>query len=75
MDRIKDLIKYRGYQISPGEIECVLLSHPAVFQVAVTAIPHATDDEHPIAYVTKMPGAEVQSCCKYDEATERVFTK
>lgn len=59
MDRIKDLIKYRGYQISPGEIESVLLSHPAVFEVAVTAIPHTTDDEHPIAYVTKMPGAEV----------------
>ncbi|KMQ86343.1 luciferin 4-monooxygenase [Lasius niger] len=59
IDRIKDLIKYRGHQISPGEIEGVLLLHPAVLEVAVTAIPHATDDEHPIAFVTKTPGAEV----------------
>ncbi|KAL6423477.1 hypothetical protein ACFW04_010216 [Cataglyphis niger] len=59
IDRIKELIKYRGYQISPGEIESVLISHPGVFEVAVTAVPHATDDEHPIAYVIKTPGAEV----------------
>ncbi|XP_072767524.1 LOW QUALITY PROTEIN: uncharacterized protein [Anoplolepis gracilipes] len=59
VDRIKDLIKYRGYHISSGEIEGVLLSHPGVSEVAVTGIPHPTDDEYPIAYVTKMPGIEV----------------
>ncbi|XP_036138311.1 4-coumarate--CoA ligase 1 [Monomorium pharaonis] len=58
IDRIKELIKYRGYQISPGEIEGVLLSHPAVMEVAVIPIPHAVDDEHPLAYVTKKPGAK-----------------
>jgi len=60
IDRIKELIKYRGYQISPGEIEGVLISHPAVLEVAVISIPHATDDEHPLAYITKKPGAKVQ---------------
>ncbi|GAB1860346.1 Luciferin 4-monooxygenase [Camponotus japonicus] len=59
IDRIKELIKYRGYQISPGEIEGVLILHPAVLEVAVLAVPHATDDEHPIAYVTKTPGSKV----------------
>ncbi|XP_018369931.1 PREDICTED: 4-coumarate--CoA ligase-like 7 [Trachymyrmex cornetzi] len=59
IDRIKELIKYRGYQISPGEIEGVLISHPAVLEVAVISIPHATDDEHPLAYITKKPGAKV----------------
>ncbi|KYM84413.1 4-coumarate--CoA ligase-like 7, partial [Atta colombica] len=58
IDRIKELIKYRGYQISPGEIEGVLISHPAVLEVAVISIPHATDDEHPLAYITKKPGAK-----------------
>ncbi|KAM0726065.1 4-coumarate--CoA ligase 1 [Formica fusca] len=59
IDRIKELIKYRGYQISPGEIEDVLSSHSAVLEVAVIAVPHATDDEHPLAYVTKRPDAKV----------------
>ncbi|XP_025262010.1 4-coumarate--CoA ligase 1-like [Camponotus floridanus] len=59
IERIKELIKCRGYQISPGEIEAVLMSHPAVLEAAVIGVPHAMDDEHPIAYVTKLPGAEV----------------
>lgn len=59
IDRIKELIKYRGYQISPGEIEDVLSSHPAVLEVAVVAVPHEIDDEHPIAYITKKPDVKV----------------
>ncbi|XP_018393717.1 PREDICTED: uncharacterized protein LOC108772644 [Cyphomyrmex costatus] len=59
IDRIKELIKYRGYQISPGEIESTLMSHPAVLEVAVLGVPHALDNEHPLAYVTKRPGIEV----------------
>jgi len=35
------------------------MSHPAVLEAAVIGVPHAMDDEHPIAYVTKLPGAEV----------------
>ncbi|XP_011872347.1 PREDICTED: 4-coumarate--CoA ligase 1-like [Vollenhovia emeryi] len=59
VDRIKALMKYRGYQISPGEIEGVLLTHPAVLEAAVIGIPHDVDDEHPLAYVTKKPDAKV----------------
>ncbi|KAL0124905.1 hypothetical protein PUN28_006636 [Cardiocondyla obscurior] len=58
IDRIKELIKYRGYQISPGEIEGVLITHPAVLEAAVISIPHAIDDEHPLAFITKKPGAK-----------------
>ncbi|XP_058799253.1 uncharacterized protein LOC131668820 [Phymastichus coffea] len=50
-DRMKDVIKYRNYQISPGELEEVLLSHPAVIEVAVVPIPHEIDNERPIAFV------------------------
>jgi acyl-coenzyme A synthetase/AMP-(fatty) acid ligase len=60
VDRIKELIKYRGYQVSPGEIENVLLSHPAVLEVAVIGVPHPIDDEHPLAFVSKQPDAKVQ---------------
>ncbi|XP_071639675.1 uncharacterized protein [Temnothorax longispinosus] len=58
IDRIKELIKYIGYQISPGEIEGVLITHSAVLEVAVITVPRAIDDEHPLAYVTKKPGTK-----------------
>ncbi|XP_071639666.1 luciferin 4-monooxygenase-like [Temnothorax longispinosus] len=59
MDRIKDLIKYRAYQISPTEVVNVLTSHPAVLEAVVIGVPHAIDDEHPVAFVIKRPGAKV----------------
>ena len=61
IDRIKELIKYRGQQISPAEIENILMSHPAVLEAAIIGVPHALDNEHPLAYVSKNPGIEVQS--------------
>ncbi|XP_071639660.1 luciferin 4-monooxygenase-like [Temnothorax longispinosus] len=59
VDRLKELIKYRGYQIPPGEIEDVLMLHPAVLEVAVIGVPHELDDEHPLAFVTKRPNVKV----------------
>ena len=51
VDRIKELVKVDGYQVSPAEVEAVLLSHPDVADAVVVARP---DDEHgevPIAFV------------------------
>jgi len=59
IDRIKELIKYRGNQISPGEIENVLTFHPTVMEAVVIGIPHELDDEHLLAFVTKKSGAKV----------------
>ncbi|CAK9828894.1 Luciferin 4-monooxygenase [Anthophora retusa] len=59
VDRLKELIKYQGHQITPNEIETILQSHPAVLEVAVVGIPHPTDDEHPIAFVSKVNDKEV----------------
>ncbi len=39
VDRLKELIKYKGMQIAPAELEAVLLSHPAVADAAVIPIP------------------------------------
>ncbi|XP_060811443.1 uncharacterized protein LOC132904738 [Bombus pascuorum] len=61
VDRLKEIMKYRGHQITPTEIENVLQSHPAVLEVAVVGIPHPTDDEHPIAFVSKIPEKEVSA--------------
>jgi acyl-CoA synthetase (AMP-forming)/AMP-acid ligase II len=51
VDRVKELIKYKGLQVAPAELEAILLAHPAVADAAV--IPHPDDDagEVPKAYV------------------------
>jgi acyl-CoA synthetase (AMP-forming)/AMP-acid ligase II len=51
VDRIKELIKYKGYQVAPAELESVLLTHPAVTDAAVVGVPHTEGGEAPRAYV------------------------
>ncbi len=45
------LIRYKGYQVAPAELEAVLLAHPGVLDAAVVGIPHAEGGEAPKAYV------------------------
>ncbi|XP_043502062.1 4-coumarate--CoA ligase 1-like [Polistes fuscatus] len=59
VDRIKETIKYQANQISPWEIENLLLTYPEVVDVAVVGVPHLVDDEHPMAFVTKVPDSKV----------------
>jgi acyl-CoA synthetase (AMP-forming)/AMP-acid ligase II len=51
VDRLKELIKYKGYQVAPAELEGVLLDHPAVEDAAVVGIPDAVAGEIPKAFV------------------------
>ena len=51
VDRAKELIKYKGYQVPPAELEDVLLSHPAVQDVAVIPSPDPEAGEVPKAFV------------------------
>jgi fatty acid CoA ligase FadD36 len=46
-----DLIKSGGYRIGAGEIEAVLLGHPAVSEVAVIGVPDADLGQRVVAYV------------------------
>ncbi|MBO2447644.1 acyl--CoA ligase [Actinomadura barringtoniae] len=50
-DRTKEMIKVRGFQVAPAEIEAVLHGHPAVADCAVYGIPDAADGEAIIAVV------------------------
>lgn len=59
IDRLKELIKYKGYQVSPVEIEVLLLSHPAVKDVAVAGKPDEFAGELPTAFIAKQPNSEV----------------
>ncbi|MBE7471136.1 MAG: 4-coumarate--CoA ligase family protein [Anaerolineae bacterium] len=51
VDRLKELIKYKGLQVAPAELEAVLLSHPAVADAAVIPSPDEEAGEVPKAFV------------------------
>jgi acyl-CoA synthetase (AMP-forming)/AMP-acid ligase II len=51
VDRLKELIKYKGFQVPPAELEAVLLSHPQVSDAAVIPVPDEEAGEIPRAYV------------------------
>jgi acyl-CoA synthetase (AMP-forming)/AMP-acid ligase II len=51
VDRLKELIKYKGMQIAPAELEAVLLSHPQVADAAVIPLPNEESGEVPKAFV------------------------
>ncbi|KAL3460846.1 hypothetical protein BJX64DRAFT_278274 [Aspergillus heterothallicus] len=57
VDRIKELIKVKGLQVAPAELEAHLLTHPAVADCAVIAIPDESAGEVPKAIVAKSPSA------------------
>jgi acyl-CoA synthetase (AMP-forming)/AMP-acid ligase II len=60
-DRCKDLIKVRGFQVAPAEIEGVLHGHPEVLDCAVFGVPDAAAGEVPVAAVQLAPGASVSA--------------
>jgi acyl-CoA synthetase (AMP-forming)/AMP-acid ligase II len=51
VDRVKELIKYKGYQIAPAELEALLLTHPAIADAAVIPLPDEEAGEIPKAFV------------------------
>lgn len=58
-DRVKELIKYKGFQVAPAELEGLLASHPKVNDVAVVGLyDKAQATEVPRAYVVPAPGVE-----------------
>jgi acyl-CoA synthetase (AMP-forming)/AMP-acid ligase II len=50
-DRIKELIKYKAYQVAPAELEALLGTHPAVTAAAVVGAPDEEAGELPTAFV------------------------
>jgi acyl-CoA synthetase (AMP-forming)/AMP-acid ligase II len=58
VDRLKELIKYKGYQVAPAELEAILVTHPAVGDAAVTPHPDEEAGEIPKAFVVLKPDAD-----------------
>ena len=61
VDRVKELIKYKGFQVAPAEVEAALLTHPGVADAAVIGIPDEEAGEVPRAFVVLKPGQKVSA--------------
>jgi acyl-coenzyme A synthetase/AMP-(fatty) acid ligase len=57
-DRIKEMIKVKGIQVAPAELEDLLLGHPKVEDCAVIGIPDDYSGERPLGFVVLKPGIE-----------------
>ena len=58
VDRVKELIKYKGFQVAPAELEALLVTHPAVADVAVVGMPDDEAGELPKAFISLKSGVD-----------------
>ena len=70
--RKKEMIIVGGENVFPGEIEAILTSHPAVAEAAVIGVAHGTRGEVPVAFVTLIDDAEIETP---DEQGLRAFAR
>lgn len=72
VDRLKELIKYKGFQVPPAELEALLLTHPDVADAAVIGIPDDEAGELPKAFVVLKPGHHPAAQEVIDHVAEHV---
>ncbi|WP_370326449.1 4-coumarate--CoA ligase family protein [Euzebya sp.] len=60
VDRLKELIKYKGFQVPPAELEALLLTHPDVADAAVIGLADDEAGEIPVGYVVAKAGASLE---------------
>ncbi|XP_009110226.1 4-coumarate--CoA ligase-like 8 isoform X1 [Brassica rapa] len=59
VDRLKELIKYKGYQVPPAELEALLLNHPDILDAAVIPFPDKEAGQCPMAYISRKPESDL----------------
>ncbi|KAF3335956.1 4-coumarate--CoA ligase-like 6 [Carex littledalei] len=72
LDRLKDTIKYKGYQIAPADLEALLLIHPDIVDVAVTSEENEETGEIPVAFVVQRSGISLSSSEVMDHVNKQV---
>jgi 4-coumarate--CoA ligase len=73
VDRVKELIKYKGYQVPPAELEALLLTHPAIADAAVIGFrDQTTGEEIPKAFVVTQPGKSLNAGDVLEFVADRV---
>lgn len=61
VDRLKELIKYKGYQVAPAVLEAILLQHSGIADAAVVGADDEDGQEIPKAFVVLQPGAALSA--------------
>lgn len=61
VDRLKEFIKYKAYQVAPAELEDILQSHPGVQDAAVIGAPDQEVGEIPMAFVVRKASAALDA--------------
>ncbi|KAA3489208.1 4-coumarate--CoA ligase 2-like [Gossypium australe] len=59
VDRLKELIKYKGFQVAPAELEAMLVAHPDIIDAAVVGMKDEAVGEVPVAFVVKSGKSEI----------------
>lgn len=72
VDRLKELIKYKGYQVAPAVLEAVLLGHPGIADAAVIGAKDEDGQEVPKAFVVVQQGVELSADDVMSFVAERV---
>ncbi|XP_057820937.2 probable CoA ligase CCL5 isoform X1 [Cryptomeria japonica] len=72
VDRLKELIKYKGYQVAPAELEALLLSHPEIADVGVIPFPDKEAGQVPMAYIVRKQGSTLSEATVVDFVAKQV---
>ncbi|RZB39936.1 AMP-binding domain containing protein [Asbolus verrucosus] len=75
VDRLKELIKYKAFQVAPAELEAILLSNPKIKDVGVVGVPNEEAGELPLAFVVKNEGVDLTEKEVIDFVAERVSSQ
>lgn len=71
-DRLKEMIKFKGFQVAPAELESLLVTHPDVVDAAVTAKIDEEAGEIPVAFVVKRNGSQLTEAELLDYVAKQV---
>lgn len=71
-DRLKELIKVKGFQVAPAELEELLRMHPEIADAAVIGVPNAATGELPRAFVVAKKGSKLNERIVQDYVAQQV---
>ncbi|CAL5041601.1 unnamed protein product [Urochloa decumbens] len=76
VDRLKEIIKYKGFQVPPAELEALLITHPEIKDAAVVSMKDELAGEVPVAFIIRIEDSEIsEDEIKQFVAKEVVFYK
>ncbi|KAK7282018.1 hypothetical protein RIF29_10482 [Crotalaria pallida] len=72
VDRLKELIKYKAYQVAPAELEHILLINPEIADAAVVPYPDEDAGQIPMAFVVRKPGSNITAAQIMESVAKQV---